>query len=100
MPHIAVRGDWFNRGMPTDRSDVSPDQVRLTVDGQVFDVSYDPKQPGAYHYLWVTGPNDGYGFGSRRSDHERSTVAEHEASIRDFLSAVDPVTGYIEDDGS
>ena len=86
--------------MPTDRRDVSPDQVRLTVDGQVFDVSYDPKHPGAYHDLWVSGPNDGYGFGSRRSDHERSTIAEHEASIRDFLCAVDPATGYIEDDGS
>ena len=78
---------------------MSPDQVRLTVDGQVFDVSYNPSQPGAYGYSWVNGPNEGYGFGSRRSDHQRSTMSEHEASIRDFLAAVDPETGYIEDDG-
>lgn len=85
--------------MPTDRSEVSADHLRLTVDSQVFDVTYDPKQPGAYHYSWVSGLNDGYGFTSRRSDHQRSSVAEHENSIREFLSAVDPVTGYIEDDG-
>lgn len=85
-------------GMPTDRSDVSPDHLRLTVNGQVFDVDYDLEQPGAYHYTWVSGPNDGYGFTSRRSDHQRSSVAEHDEGIRDFLSAVDPETGYIEDD--
>jgi hypothetical protein len=84
--------------MPNDRSDASPDRLRLAVDGEIFDVAYDPAQPGAYHYSWVSGLNDGYGFSSRRSDHERSTIAEHEAHIRDFLSAVDPATGYIEDD--
>lgn len=84
--------------MPDDHSEVSPDRLRLIVDGQVFDVGYDPDQPGAYHYSWANGINDGYGFGSRRSDHERSTVAEHEANIRDFLTAVDPETGFIEDD--
>ena len=85
--------------VPTDRSDVSPDQVRLTVDGQVFDVRYDLKQPGTYHYSWVNGPPDGYGFTSGRSDRQRDTLEAHEAHIREFLSAVDPMTGYIEDDG-
>ena len=56
------------------------------------------QKPGAYHYDWVSGPRHGYGFTSRRSDHERSTVEEHEAHIRDFLGSVDPVTGYLEDD--
>lgn len=84
--------------MPSDRRDVSPDRLSLTVDGQLFEVAHDPAQPGAYHYDWVSGPHHGYGFTSRRSDQERSTVAEHEAHIRDFLAAVDPVTGYIEDD--
>ena len=86
--------------MPSGGDDTSPDHVRLDVDGQVFDVSYDPDQPGAYHYLWANGPNEGYGFTSRRSDRGRSTIAEHERDIREFLSAVDPSTGYIEDDDS
>lgn len=73
--------------------------MRLVVDGHVFDVSHDPTQPGAYGYSWVNGPHDGYGFGSRRSDHRRSTLDEHEDHIREFLEAVDPNTGYIEDDG-
>lgn len=85
--------------MPRDRSDASADHLRLTVDGQVFEVAYDPEQPGAYHYSWVSGPNHGYGFSSGRFDHRRRTVEEHEKRIRNFLSAVDPDTGYIEDDG-
>ncbi len=35
---------------------------------------------------------------SRRSDHARSTTAEHVEAIRSFLAMVDPVTGYIEDE--
>ncbi len=72
--------------------------MRLTVDGQVFDVAYDPEQPGTYHYRRLTGPAPGYGFSIRRSDHVRSTTAKHVERIRGFLDAVDPITGYIEDD--
>ena len=61
-------------------------------------MAYDPAGPGAYHYSWANGINDGYGFSSRRSDHARSTVANHEVDVRDFLAAVDPATGYIKDD--
>lgn len=64
-----------------------------------LDVRYDLKQPGTYHYSWVNGPPDGYGFTSGRSDRQRDTLEAHEAHIREFLSAVDPMTGYIEDDG-
>jgi hypothetical protein len=76
----------------------SPDTLRLTVDGDVFDVVYDPAQPGAYHYTRLTGPAPGYGSTSRCSDHARCTTAEHVEAIRSFLAMVDPVTGYIEDD--
>ena len=75
----------------------SPDRFRLTVDGDVFDVAYDPTQPGAYHYTRLTGPAPGYGFISRRSDHVRSTTVEHVEAIRSFLDVVDPVTGYMTD---
>jgi hypothetical protein len=78
-------------------SDTGPsaDRFRLTVDVDAFDVAYDPTQPGAYHYTRLTGPAPGYGFTSRRSDHARSTKAEHVKEIRSFLDLVDPVTGYM-----
>lgn len=76
----------------------SPDAFEVTVDGVEFSVVYDPRQPGTYNYTRRTHPAYGYGFGSRRSDHRRSTTAHHIEAIRDFLSACDPDTGYIEDD--
>jgi hypothetical protein len=76
----------------------SPDRLRVTVDGEVFDVAYDPAQPGAYHYTRINGPAAGYGFSTRRSDHARSTTAEHVAKIRGVLDVVNPTTGYIDDD--
>ena len=77
--------------------DQSPGRLQLTVDGEVFDVAYDPSQPGAYHYTRLTGPAPGYGFTSRRSDYGKSSTDEHVEAIRSFLRMVDPVTGYIED---
>lgn len=82
---------------PSDTESI-PARFPLTVDGEVFDVAYDPTQPGTYHYTRTTGPAPGYGFTSRRSDHTESTAAEHVTAIRSFLEMVDPVTGYIEDD--
>ncbi len=72
--------------------------MQLTVDDEIFDVAYDPEQPGGYHYKRLTGPAPGYGFSVFRSDHAKSTTAEHLARIRGFLEEVDPITGYIEDD--
>ena len=83
--------------MEPSRTGPSPDRLRLTVDGDVFDVAYDPEQPGAYHYTRLTGPAPGHGFTSRRSDQARSTTAEHVEAIRSFLDVVDPVTGYMTD---
>lgn len=89
--------------MEQSDAESSQDRFRLTVDGDVFDVAYDATQPGAYHYTRLTGPAPGYGFTSRRSDHSRSTTAEHVDAIRSFLDMVDPETGNIEhataDDG-
>jgi hypothetical protein len=68
--------------------------VRVIVDGEVFDVTTQTDQPG--HYAWISGPNRGYGFSSASSDGRLSSVVDHEEAIRNFLSQVDPVTGYIE----
>lgn len=88
--------------MRNDGEEASPDHLDLTVDGMTFSVAYDPSQPGTYHYTRCAGipggPAVGYGFSSRRSDHQRSTTAAHVEAIRDFIGMVDPVTGYIEDE--
>ena len=45
-----------------------------------------------------SGPNALYGFGSQTSDRSPSTMTDHEEAIREFLSAIDPKTGHMEDD--
>jgi hypothetical protein len=70
--------------------------VRVTVDGEVFDVTTQPDHPGHYHYAWISGPNPGYGFSSASSDGRPSSMVDHVEAIRNFLSQVDPETGYIE----
>ena len=70
--------------------------VRVSVDGEVFDVATQSDHPGHYHYAWISGPNPGYGFSSASSDGRPSSMVDHEKAIRKFLSHVDPVTGYIE----
>jgi hypothetical protein len=70
--------------------------VRVTVEGEVFDVTAQPDHPGHYHYAWISGPNPGYGFSSASSDRRPSVMVDHEEAIRNFLSQVDPETGYIE----
>lgn len=70
---------------------------RLTVDGEDFDVTAG-EALGQYHYEWVSGPNPGYGFSSAVSNGSLLTADQHADAIRGFLAAVDPTTGYIEDD--
>jgi hypothetical protein len=78
---------------PTGReADVTP--LRLEVDGEVFAIR--PAQFGGTDYTWLTGPNPGYGFSM--SPTPNLSVDEHRTSIRNFLSMIDPTTGYIEDD--
>ncbi len=68
----------------------------MTVDGELFEVSLSTEHPGQYHFAWLSGPNKGYGFGSKRSDGGVKSEQEIEASIRSFLAQVDPETGYID----
>ena len=65
----------------------------LDVDGQTFEVRRNPR--GGTDYEWVSGRNDGYGFGS--SAAADLPVEHHVDSIRSFLSMIDPATGYIAD---
>ena len=91
----------LNAAVEHHEQDPSQGYIELTVDGMAFSVTYDASQPGAYHYTRLPGvpggPAVGYGFTSRRSDHGRQSTAAHVAAIRDFISMVDPVGGYIED---
>ena len=49
-----------------------------------------------YHYDWLTGPNNGYGFGmSGPFEHSDD---DHKAQIQDFLADIDPSTGYLREE--
>ncbi|TJZ81104.1 hypothetical protein FCG67_00105 [Rhodococcus oryzae] len=97
---------------PGDRRPTATDgPFTLTVDGEVFTVRLRPKEPGACDYEWVSGSNKGYGFSSFQqvaypSIQDRAgtpsavqpmAVDEHRESIRDFLSQINPETGYLGD---
>jgi hypothetical protein len=69
-------------------------RFRIEVDGELFEVL--AGQTGSDEYEWISGPNQGYGFGSSRSDRTPSTMEDHEEAIRNFLSMVDRETGFIE----
>jgi hypothetical protein len=66
----------------------------LGVAGELFAVRR--AGDGGTAYDWLTGPNEGYGFGS--SATLGRSVDEHRESIRAFLAMIDPTTGYIGDD--
>ena len=67
----------------------------MVVDGEQFDVSQRVHEPGVYDLRWISGPNEDYGFASAKYGGGRQTDAELEDTIRNFLSQVDPATGYI-----
>ncbi len=60
------------------------------------DPGLDPRAAPGAHYAWVSGPDEGYGFGA--SGAERPSLAQHRENIHDFLAQVDPATGFIGDD--
>jgi hypothetical protein len=66
----------------------------VVVDGELFEVL--AGRTGSDAYIWISGPNPGYGFGSATSNREPLSLDDHVESIRDFLSAVDPQTDYLE----
>lgn len=74
-----------------------PQWTHLIVDGQHFVVKARRDDPGAYDFAWLSGPNDGYGFSSKRSNGAAMSEAEMREAIRNFLAQVDPRTGYIPD---
>jgi len=65
----------------------------LDVDGERFAVRR--AGDGGTGYDWLSGPNEGYGFGS--SAPADLPAAEHRKHIRAFLGMIDPETGYIGD---
>lgn len=73
-------------------------EQRVIVDGEVFDVSERDGRPGQYDFAWISGPNAGYGFTIARSDGSALTSEDLESEIRQFLTMIDPETGYIADD--
>jgi hypothetical protein len=85
---------------PVPGLDIGPDShtrpllYTLEVDGEVFEVRRG--QSGGTNYDWVSGPNKDYGFGS--SGGSDMPEEWHLESIRNFLSMIDPATGYIEED--
>jgi hypothetical protein len=66
----------------------------LDVDGERFAIRR--AGDGGTGYDWLSGPNEGYGFGS--SGPPNRSAEEHRDSIRVFLAMIDPDTGYISDD--
>ncbi len=83
--------------MADEASVESDSTITLEVDGEVFDV-IPAGGPGAYHYTWKSGPNEGYGFSSALSIPRPLSREEHRQGIRNFLDMIDPRTGYIEDE--
>lgn len=71
-----------------------PMMYTLDVDGEIFEVRRS-RNGGGSDYHWLTGPNEGYGFGS--SSAPDVSEEDHQAAIRGFLSMIDPHTGYIGD---
>ena len=72
--------------------DVVP-AAQLACDAEIFELR--PDRFGGTHYTWLNGPNPGYGFSvSPTAD----AIEEHQTNIRNFLSMIDPRTGYIEED--
>lgn len=87
----SVEGEWKYVPAPPD-THIYEDLGEITVDGETFAVRV--RDDGAILYDWVSGPNEGYGFSVLGPAHERSTE-EHVAEIREFLSHIDPQTGFL-----
>jgi len=101
------RGGWAPlAGLPeTDREEDAAPAVQLACDGETFELR--PERSGGTHYMWLSGPNPGYGFttspvfdgsGAALVSRQNPDVEQHLTNIRNFLSMIDPETGYIEGD--
>ena len=74
-----------------------PQPATLVVGDEQFTARAHPEQPGAWHLTWDTGPNPGYGYTTRRSDHHWAEPADLVPGAKAFLAEIDPDTGYLED---
>ena len=82
---------------PPDPGGAASEQF-ITVGRERFRVRLRPRRGPRYeyHYEWLTGPNNGYGFGmSGTFEHSDD---DHKARIRDFLADIDPSTGYLREE--
>ena len=82
------------------------DGRNLTVDGEEFRIH--TTEDGTTHCDWLTGPNPGYGLSIGRPASfvpEGQVLPPGDAlladelliqSIRDFLAAINPETGYLD----
>lgn len=79
---------------PDQRPEPEPGR-QLEVDGEVFVVSRRTSRGRLveYDYAWLSGPNEGYGFGLSGPLH--LDEEDHAANIRGFLAEIDPETGYL-----
>lgn len=84
-------GDWAAWPGVNPAHEAQP-ATTLDCDGEVFELR--PAEHGGTHYTWLTGPNPGYGFTVSPTPDADD---EHRIHIRDFLSMIDPATGYIAD---
>lgn len=78
-------------GLAPAGSERSAASFSLEVDGELFDVT--DETTGASDYVWLSGPNEGYGFGE--SGLPGRSLEEHRQAIRAFLSDIDPTTGFL-----
>ena len=99
LVHSSPSGD--GNGLPAvpaayDGTEGNPGPVLFTLDveGERFDIRR--AGDGGTAYDWLSGPNEGYGFGSSMTPDR--PVQEHREHIRVFLAMIDPDTGYIGDD--
>jgi hypothetical protein len=74
----------------------SPGPVLFTLDVEGERFAIRRAGDGGTAYDWLSGPNEGYGFGSSMTPDR--PVQEHREHIRVFLAMIDPDTGYIGDD--
>src|SRR4051794_33614600 len=79
--------------LPAGTADNGSFRFVVDVDGERF-AAYQYAD-GGWNYEWLTGPNEGYGFG--RSGPPIASMDEHRQSLRDFLQGIDPATGYLAD---
>ncbi|WP_432540732.1 hypothetical protein [Kineococcus sp. SYSU DK002] len=69
---------------------------RLTVEGEDWLVKERPGTPGCYDFDWLSGPNPGYGFTSQEFDRSPISEDEMRKAIADFLTGINPETGYLD----